>query len=262
MLFLEKVLGPVNTRLKDLVLKFVIFQDNLSSYTTDDVKEFFTEKMDRFCEPRFIPPLMTFILQVIDRHIGNMYKYRVYLKFRSSIMMRIKNAQAANNNDLTTPVPKMSPKEKRILLTKIVADIHDEVTSGRMFYRFFIANRTWMHIYHLVKYANGNLPQDIDNVLEDSQVSLQHMKEYNYGENFGRDRLLPAIEKIRVEEERLREDVMAARELELARQETVCVELARYTDRADAIMEDVKSGIEVHSLPTCSFFTNFVEDCN
>ena len=49
---------------------------------------------------------------------------------------------------------------------------------------------------------------------------------------------------------------MAARELELARQETVHVELVRHTDLADAIMKDVKSGIEVHSL------TNFVEDCN
>ena len=85
MLFLEKVLGPVNARLKQLGLKGVIFQDNLSSYTTEDVKEFFAEKMDQFCEPKFIPALMTFILQVIDRHIGKMYKYRVYLKFRVEV---------------------------------------------------------------------------------------------------------------------------------------------------------------------------------
>ena len=38
---------------------------------------------------------MTDVIQVVDRHIGIMYKKAVYLAIRIEIMQRLKNARAA-----------------------------------------------------------------------------------------------------------------------------------------------------------------------
>ena len=71
---LKKMFGPVNESLEGSVFKGVIFEDNLSSYKTDGVFLFIENELNNFIPPVFLPALMTFIIQVIDRHIGIIYK--------------------------------------------------------------------------------------------------------------------------------------------------------------------------------------------
>ena len=81
----------------------------------------------------------------------------------------------------------MSPKEKRILITKIIGHVHEEITSSTSYYRAFIATCTWMPVGHLVNHPEDdvNVQQVRDvvrNIPEDARVNLQHMDNYTYAE--------------------------------------------------------------------------------
>jgi len=69
---LKGVLGPINNNLVILGagLKGVVFEDNLSIHGTESVFDSWDMDLPHFTYPVFVPPNMTDIIQVIDRHIG------------------------------------------------------------------------------------------------------------------------------------------------------------------------------------------------
>ena len=92
---LKGVLGPINDYLAEQGsgLKGVVFEDNLSSHQTESVLDFWDTDLPQFTRPVFVPPNMTDIIQVIDRHIGVWYKKAVYCAFRIEMMRRLKVAR-------------------------------------------------------------------------------------------------------------------------------------------------------------------------
>ena len=85
---------------------------------------------------------MTWIIQVIDCHIGIIYKLRVYTRFRKVHLKRLKEGIIDNNNDIPTTAAPMTSKDKHILITEIIGDIHEEITESITYFRGFIATVT------------------------------------------------------------------------------------------------------------------------
>ena len=100
--------------------------------------------MPRFRLPKYYPERLTAIVQPIDRHVGIIYKRAVYRTFRSEFMRRMRAARVD-----VRPEP-MTADEKRILITKAVANTHELLWSTDKFHRAFIATGTWMPVQHLV----------------------------------------------------------------------------------------------------------------
>ena len=200
------MLGPINTFLGEESKKGVTVEDNLSLHKTADVLAVFKEELCHFAAPRFVPPNMTWIVQVIDRHIGIMYKLKVYAGYRKVQLKRLKDAWKDNDKGKTAVAAPMSPKEKRILITKIIGHVHEEITLNTTYFRAFIATGTYMHVGHLMNHReddaiNVQQVQDVvRNAPEDAQVSLQHMENYNYAEKFMMEKVLEGLEKLREEE--------------------------------------------------------------
>ena len=81
------------------------------------------------------PPDLTQVLQPIDRHIGVQYKTEVYKAVRSKSMKLIRLAEDAKT-------ARMSAMEKRIMITKAVAETHERLAKSGAFRRSFIATGT------------------------------------------------------------------------------------------------------------------------
>ena len=140
-------------RVFDQFEKSVHFEDNLSSHKTQTVTDF---QKTTTCTQRLFPPDLTHVLQPIDRHVGIIYKRDVYRAVRSDAMKRIRNANGLEKSRIT-------PFEKRVLITKVVADTHERLSKTSAFRRSFIATATWMSSHYYSK----------------STVSLQGIK-YEY----------------------------------------------------------------------------------
>ena len=179
--------GPVDESL--------IFEDNLIMHKTDGVFLFIENELNNFIPPVFLPALLTFIIQVIDRHIGIIYKLCVYKAVRKDALLHLNAAHAAAIDDTAVANP-LTPKEKHILVTKVIGDCHEQLTESNTYWRGFIATGTWMPISHMVKDAEGNYPGP-QNAPEDSKVNLQHMNDYDYHNRFIRDKVLRTIQIIR-----------------------------------------------------------------
>jgi len=87
------------------------------------------------CTRILYPPDLTHVLQAIDRHIGIQYKKVVYRAIRAETMKNIRSGKEAKDIGMT-------PSEKRILITKIVADTHEYLAKRNSFERSFIAKGT------------------------------------------------------------------------------------------------------------------------
>ena len=114
------------------------------------------------------------------------------------------SSRVKNNGDLTSMAPPLTPKDKRILITKIIADVHEEMTSSKRFYCGFIATGTWMPVYNLME-GSGDGPSSIP---KDAQAQLQHMPKYKYTEKFCREKMLVAIDQLKKEEARIEAEMM------------------------------------------------------
>ena len=89
------------------------------------------------CTQRLYPPDLTQCIQAIDRHIGVQYKLAVYQAIRAESMRLIKK------NDGASTV-KLKPMDKRVLITKVVADTHERLAANESFERAFLATGTWI----------------------------------------------------------------------------------------------------------------------
>ena len=92
----------------------VQFEDNLSSHKTPEVLAFWETIK---CSQILYPPDLTHVLQPVDRHIGIQYKTAVYKAVRSRSMELLRADRQPTNT-------KLSAMEKRIIITKAVAETH------------------------------------------------------------------------------------------------------------------------------------------
>ena len=98
--------------------------------------------LPNFVPPRFVPANMTDIVQVVDRHIGVRYKQAVYMAFRKEMLHRLKAAREAAGGADGVTIPRLTPREKRIIITKAVAAEHEKLLQTYVWKRVFIATAT------------------------------------------------------------------------------------------------------------------------
>ena len=110
----------------------VQFEDNLSSHKTAAVNEFWKSSN---CIQKLYPPDLTHVIQPVDRHIGIRYKTEVYKAMRAKIVELI-------NENKGESLPRIKPLQKRVLITKIVADTHERLARSGSFRRAFLATGT------------------------------------------------------------------------------------------------------------------------
>jgi len=178
--------------------KGVVIEDNLSSHLTDKVMAFWGDDLSSFIEPLFIPAGMTENIQVIDWHIGVRYKQYVYSCIRMELTKRLKAARDATGGVDGVSVPSLTPREKRILITHAIGEFHEKITKSEAFERANVATGIWVPVSHVIaEDGPANLPVD-------SEVSIQHLKEYNYAKECSREKILSAVAKYdKVNEEAL-----------------------------------------------------------
>ena len=75
------------------------------------------------------------MLQPVDRHVGIQYKTAVYKAVRAKTMelLRDRNGESPK---------RMKPLDKRVLITKIVAETHERLARAGFFKRAFLATGT------------------------------------------------------------------------------------------------------------------------
>jgi len=132
---------------------------------------------------------MTENVQVIDRYIGIQYKDYVYLCIRRELTKRLKAARVANGGADGVIIPSLTPREKRILITHAIGEFHEKITKSDAFERANVATGTWMPVSHCIaEDGPSNLPVD-------SEVSIQHLKEYDYAKECSREKILSAVDE-------------------------------------------------------------------
>ena len=89
------------------------------------------------CTQILIPLALTQTIQLIDRHIDEQYKQAVNKAVRAESMRLLKQNDGA-------PTVRMKPLQKRVLITKLVADTHARLSRSGVFERSFIATGTWL----------------------------------------------------------------------------------------------------------------------
>ena len=155
---LKEVLGPINDILVKEDMQGVAFEDNLSSHVMQATLDFWENdpSLSNFIAPQFLPARMTDIVQVIDRHIGIIYKRAVYRAMRAEYMRRLREAvknagRKRKRDEEEVTVKALTPREKRIIITKAIADCHAKLTQATCdtYYRAFIATATWMPVSHM-----------------------------------------------------------------------------------------------------------------
>jgi hypothetical protein len=114
------------------------FEDNLSAHLTYEVLEYWKREKPNWGR-RSYPPKLTWCMQAIDRHIGIIYKTDVYRAMRAESLKRL-NA-CVSKSDLPA---KLTAREKRILITDVVAATHKRLAGLNTAYRAFIATGTWL----------------------------------------------------------------------------------------------------------------------
>ena len=193
---LEMNMVAMNDFCEEMNLPGVQFEDNLSSHKTNASLDRFSELLPKFAKPQYFPPGTTYCTQPVDRNVGKRYKTPVYKSIRELIMAKWREARDAGD---AYAIPKrLTPREKRILITKVIGDIHEQLANNDAFFRAFIATGTWMPIYHCVDSASlGPL-----NVPEDMQVDLQGFTKkgvdcYKYEENCDRAAILSHVQKLK-----------------------------------------------------------------
>ena len=143
---------------------------------------------------------MTDIIQVVDRHIGVIYKKAVYMAVRKELMRQLQWAQQEAGRADGVTIPPLAPCEKCINITKAIPDCHERLINSNAYERAFITTATWMPISHLVREKNGacNMPLTVP---EELQVDLQYLPEYNYLEQCSKEKVFGVIDAIKLKEE-------------------------------------------------------------
>eukprot|EP00956_Cyclotella_meneghiniana_P020812 scaffold37180_cov23-Cyclotella_meneghiniana.AAC.2 len=156
------------------------------------------KELPNFDPPIFVPPNMTSYLQVVDRHIGVRYKNYVYKEYRKEMLKRLRATMTSLN--MNTDAMKLTPKEKRILITHAVGTIHEKLCKSDAFKRAFHATGTWLPINHLIRDESTLQNATVNNATvnptdADKSVDIQHFKEYKYTEKITPEAVYAAIDK-------------------------------------------------------------------
>ncbi len=223
---LKEVLGPINDHLVEEDMQGVTFEDNLSAHVMQATMDFWENNpsLSNFIAPQFLPPGMTDIVQVIDRHIGIIYKRAVYRAMRAELTKRLHEAIAMNGGKVEgVTIKPLIPREKRIIITKAIGECHEKLTkhTSKTYYRAFIATATWMPVRHL--YETGSFIPD-----EESEVQLQHLDNYDYQQCCSPQKIAAAVkadkeakEKLRIAEEDRKRTIALG--IEMEKVSTQCV---------------------------------------
>ena len=101
-------------------MKGLVIKENLSSHKTESFENFWAKDLKNFTLLMYVPPNMTSFFQVVDRHVGIRYKYYVYLMYHKEMVKRLKEITNSSSIDSNVGVQKLTPAEKRILITNAV----------------------------------------------------------------------------------------------------------------------------------------------
>ena len=240
---LSKCFGEINGRLEEEGLKGLVIEDNLSVHHTAQSLEHWANELPAFLPPEFLPANMTLILQVIDRHVGILYKQAVYMAVRKVMMERLQAARnEAGGADGVTVAP-LAPGDKRIIITKAIGACHRRLKASGVFKRACVATGTWMPIQHL-RDDDESGDERPSNSADDAQVKLQHLPEYNYAELFQRDRVLARLELMREAEEQERKE-QERHELERSEAlEKEADQMRPFAEKAEALMAELNPALK------------------
>lgn len=86
-------------------------------------------------------------------------------------------------------------KEKRILVTKAIGDIHEKMAKSGQFERAFIATGTLLPVNHLIRHSDA-VDSELNIPTEEAKVKLQHFEEYNYSDIVTPKKVHDAVDKI------------------------------------------------------------------
>lgn len=201
----------------------MLIEDNLGSHSTPIVIKAWDEYLPNWVK-KLYPKGLTWGLQVVDRHIGIQYKRAVYIGLRKEMM---KNIRALKAGELP---PAFTARQKRILITKILADKHEELAATDTFFNAFIRTGTWLPL-------DGSM---------DHLVKIQGLPEYDYRLVITPERVRAHIESLRIEADK-QTAVDAA-----ARTQLAVVEAARAQVLAEANRQCLASAAKgVQLLPHC-----------
>ena len=107
-------------------------------HKTDGVFLFIENELNNFIPPVFLPASMKVIIQVIDCHIRIIYKLRFYKSSKQDTLLHLNTARAAAIDETAVANP-LTPKEKRILIIKVIGDFHEQLKESNTYWRGFIA---------------------------------------------------------------------------------------------------------------------------
>jgi hypothetical protein len=234
---LEKTMKPIDEWLASEGFDRVQFEDNLSAHKTDAVAEYWKENLKNFLDPRYYPAQLTLLLQAIDHHIGIIYKISVTKAVQAFLVEKLE--QAKRDGVEFDPASAMFISEKRILITKVVADTHERLAKANVFKRAFIATGTYMPIEHLLA-ADGGQNSPVD-----KEVLLQGMeKEYVYAEQCPRSEIFAF--KLKADREAVEAAVEKARleAEEVEKAERVASRLQVYASAGEILLPAIKEELQ------------------
>ena len=150
------------------------------------------------------------------------------------MMCRLREARKKSKTADGITIHPLTPREKRVLVTKAIGQCHEDLMKTNACERAFIATATWLPVSHLERDSGPAF------VPEESQVKLQHLPEYKYTEQCPRNTVLAVIaEKKRQEEEkRIANEQREAKEK--AEQDAAIAAMAPYVEKATTINNELE----------------------
>ena len=236
---LSEVMGPINEHLGKIKMKGVQFEDNLSSHNREEVFKFWRENLEHFEPPRFVPKNMTEILQVVDRHLGILYKNAIYKGFRNAMMKRLREARKRKRGGEGLTLKVMTPAEKRIMITKIVANTHEKVLRSGGCEIGFHRTATLVPVAHLECDKEGVTPDESCTQIE-KEVKLQHLPEYLYTEQCPKVKVLEELKARQEKEEADRKEKAERQAEENAKREAEEEMMAPFVTKANIVKGELE----------------------
>ena len=73
---------------------------------------------------KIVSPSTTFLIQVNNKHIEIQYKRAIYILMQNIVNERLDATRKAENGNITVTIDLLKPKEKRVVITKIIVNIN------------------------------------------------------------------------------------------------------------------------------------------
>ena len=173
-------------------------------------------------------------MQPVDRHIGVRYKTAVYRAVRAESMRLIRKNKEATSI-------KMKPLEKRVLITKIVAETHERLARDGVFKRAFLATGT-------------QLPNDRS---ADSEVDLQGVN-MKYEEVITSEMVEKHMRTIEEREAKEKADQVAAIKLAQEKALAIAKHFSPAVELSKSIQPGLKPSVIAAALPNFNIIASHV----